>query len=68
MMHLFLKKYEDFLARQLNLSDVGFFFFFFYLGMEYGFVCKLEIQNWVIVLETLLLYGIFKLYPLQWKE
>ena len=66
MMHLFLKKYEDFLARQLNLSDVGFFFFF--LGMEYGFVCKLEIQNWVIVLETLLLYGIFKLYPLQWKE
>ena len=59
-MHLFLKKYEDFLARQLNLFDVGFF-----LGMEYGFVCKLEIQNWVIVLETLLLYGIFKLYPLQ---
>ena len=60
MMHLFLKKYEDFLARQLNLSDVGFF-----LGMEYGFVCKLEIQNWVIVLETLLHYGFFKLYPLQ---
>ena len=61
----FWKKYEDFLARQLNLFDV---FFFFFLGMEFGFVCKLEIQNWVIVLETLLHYGIFKLYPLQWKE
>ena len=36
--------------------------------MEYGFVCKLDIQIWVIVLEILLLYGIFKLYPLRWKE
>ena len=33
MMHLFLKKYEDFLARQLNLFDVGFFFFFWEWNM-----------------------------------
>ena len=65
MMHLFLKKYEDFLARQLNSFDVVFFFFWEWNGMEYGFVCKLDIQIWVIVLEILLLHGIFKLYPLR---
>ena len=54
------------MARQLNPFDVGFFFFFGeWNGMEYGFVCKLDIQIWVIVLEILLLYGIFKLYPLR---